>query len=319
MSSNYQQKKMMNALGAIDTKGNIVLEQFQDGTALLFQPGNAEPFCVATDYDRATASWSYGKYFSDLGCAHEAADPEIIEDASVRWVKEDIREKLKAQDIAPTEFNVQSVIMGDSRLWERPLDRDFRDNMIASGNDDLDARVAILKENGNFKNVDTAMPVESLDDEIEIPEGYRIISGEKWASDLSGIGREWVDDINPFLLLADKTGELMICDILSKRTVPVVAVRSDFAERFDRLADEDGMIGDKFWTYACIAEARGRNMTFDFRGAVSRVFELKGRVEKSDSPGRDDGKLTVKGEIARAGADKLAEEAKKKGELLLDG
>lgn len=100
MSSNYQQKKMMNALGAIDTKGNIVLEQFQDGTALLFQPGNAQPFCVATDYDRATASWSYGKYFSDLGCAYEAADPEIIEDASVRWVKEDIREKLKAQDIA---------------------------------------------------------------------------------------------------------------------------------------------------------------------------------------------------------------------------
>lgn len=164
MSSNYQQKKMMNALGAIATKGNIVLEQFQDGTALLFQPGNAQPFCVATDYDRATASWSYGKYFSDLGCAHEAADPEIIEDASVRWVREDIREKLKAREIEPTEFNVQSVIMGDSMLWERPLDRDFRDNMIASGNDDLDARVAILKENGNFKNVDTAMPVESLDD-----------------------------------------------------------------------------------------------------------------------------------------------------------
>ena len=59
-------------------------------------------------------------------------------------------------------------------------------------------------------------------DEIEIPEGYRIISGEKWASDLSGIGREWVDDIKPFLLLADKTGELMICDIMSKQTVPVV-------------------------------------------------------------------------------------------------
>lgn len=103
MSSNYQQKKMMNALGAIDTKGNIVLEQFQDGTALLFQPGNAQPFCVATDYDRATASWSYGKYFSDLGCAYEAADPEIIEDASVRWVKEDIREK------SGYEFNRRSI------------------------------------------------------------------------------------------------------------------------------------------------------------------------------------------------------------------
>lgn len=54
--------------------------------------------------------------------------------------------------------------MGDSRLWERPLDREFRDNMIASGNDDLDARVTILKENGNFKNVDTAMPVASLEE-----------------------------------------------------------------------------------------------------------------------------------------------------------
>lgn len=121
MSSNYQQKKMMNALGAIDTKGNIVLEQFQDGTALLFQPGNAQPFCVATDYDRATASWSYGKYFSDLGCAYEAADPEIIEDASVRWVKEDIREKLKDRrsiedDRAADDRNSISDQDIDSRL-----------------------------------------------------------------------------------------------------------------------------------------------------------------------------------------------------------
>ena len=117
---------------------------------------------MATDYDRATASWSYGKYFSDLGCAYEAADPEIIEDASVRWVKEDIREKLKAQDIAPTEFNVQSVIMGDSRLWERPLDRDFRDNMIASGNDDLDARVAILKEKSMMAHSDACRVMEKI-------------------------------------------------------------------------------------------------------------------------------------------------------------
>lgn len=50
MSSNYQQKKMMNALGAIDTKGNIVLEQFQEGTALLFQPGNAQPAAVLCGY-----------------------------------------------------------------------------------------------------------------------------------------------------------------------------------------------------------------------------------------------------------------------------
>ena len=78
------------------------------------------------------------------------------------------------------------------------------------------------------------------------------------------------------------------------------------------------MIGDKFWTYACIAEARPH---YDFRFPRCGIegIRIEGASRKSDSPGRDDGKLTVKGEIARAGADKLAEEAKKKGELLLDG
>ncbi len=68
MSSNYQQKndecprryryKGQHRPRAVPRR---------HGTSL--QPGNAQPFCVATDYDRATASWSYGKYFSDLGCA----------------------------------------------------------------------------------------------------------------------------------------------------------------------------------------------------------------------------------------------------------
>ena len=45
------------------------------------------------------------------------------------------------------------------RVLRNPLHISGRDSL-----DDLDARVSILKENGNFKNVDTAMPVESLDD-----------------------------------------------------------------------------------------------------------------------------------------------------------
>lgn len=58
MSSNYQQKKMMNALGAIDTKGNIVLEQFQDGTALLFQPGNLTEFFLVDLQVPLIPSWA---------------------------------------------------------------------------------------------------------------------------------------------------------------------------------------------------------------------------------------------------------------------
>lgn len=74
--------------------------------------------------------------------------------------------------------------MGDSRLWERPLDREFRDNMIASGNDDLDARVTILKENGNFKNVDTAIPVTSLE-ELEQYRSDRLTESNR---DMNSIG-----------------------------------------------------------------------------------------------------------------------------------
>lgn len=51
MSSNYQQKKMMNALGTIDTKGNIVLEQFQDGTALLEKYNGKLPTMVNFIFD----------------------------------------------------------------------------------------------------------------------------------------------------------------------------------------------------------------------------------------------------------------------------
>ena len=143
MSSNYQQKKMMNALGAIDTKGNIVLEQFQDGTALLFQPGNAQPFCVATDYDRATASWSYGKYFSDLGCAYEAADPEIIEDASVRWVKPSVQTPTSiSPSAARASFPTKPASLPkrrpvSSRLRTSAVMRPFADRMKSPGQGEL--------------------------------------------------------------------------------------------------------------------------------------------------------------------------------------
>lgn len=80
MSSNYQQKKMMNALGAIDTKGNIVLEQFQDGTALLFQSSNAQPFCVATD-DAVVATNRFreldARFKSHDGMDLDPSTPEI--------------------------------------------------------------------------------------------------------------------------------------------------------------------------------------------------------------------------------------------------
>ena len=78
------------ALNAIDLKGNIVLKEFGD-TALLFRPqNNYEPFVVAYGYDKAAGEWSHGSYHTDLGHAFEEANPEIIEDACVRWQRGDI-------------------------------------------------------------------------------------------------------------------------------------------------------------------------------------------------------------------------------------
>ena len=148
-------------------KGQHRPRAVQDGTALLFQPGNgAAVFVWLQTMTARRPSWSYGKYFSDLGCAFGLPTLEIIADPPASdGSREDIRESSKRRVSHRQNSNVQSVIMGDSRLWERPLDRDFRDNMIARAATTISTHaLPFSKENGNFKNVDTAMPVESLDD-----------------------------------------------------------------------------------------------------------------------------------------------------------
>lgn len=73
------------ALNAIDPKGNIVLKEFGD-TALLFRPANPyEPYVVADGYEKDSGEWGSGSYFSDLGHAWEKADPDIAEQACIRW------------------------------------------------------------------------------------------------------------------------------------------------------------------------------------------------------------------------------------------
>lgn len=88
------------ALGAIDPKGNIVLKEFGD-TALLFRPqNNYEPFVVASGYDKENGEWASGSYFSDLGHAWEKANPEIAEEACIRWQRDDIATALQDQGFA---------------------------------------------------------------------------------------------------------------------------------------------------------------------------------------------------------------------------
>lgn len=96
----------------VDPKGNIELCHFGD-TALLFRPGAVMPYVVADNYDRENGEWSSGSYFDDLGRAFEAADPEIIEDASLRVTRGDVRQGLEDMNVEVTpqnEFEVETSL-----------------------------------------------------------------------------------------------------------------------------------------------------------------------------------------------------------------
>lgn len=74
MTKSYPEQKMADALEAIDTKGNIVLQKNGEA-ALLFMPGTVAKFCIAHGYDEQTCSWSHGSYFSDLTAASMEFSP----------------------------------------------------------------------------------------------------------------------------------------------------------------------------------------------------------------------------------------------------
>ncbi len=113
------------ALNAIDLKGNIVLKEFGD-TALLFRPqNNYEPFVVAYGYDKAAGEWSHGSYHTDLGHAFEEANPEIIEDACVRWQRGDIATALGNEEYPATDANVSWIL-------NRSTMGDFHEEMTAT-------------------------------------------------------------------------------------------------------------------------------------------------------------------------------------------
>ena len=122
------------AMGCIDPKGNIVLKQFDD-VAVLFRPQNShEPYVVANGYDKQTGEWGHGSYFSDLGHAWEKANPEIVEDACIRWQRDDIKAALESKGCPATEANVSW--MGNSRIME-----DFRKELTDEGDKLLDRLV----------------------------------------------------------------------------------------------------------------------------------------------------------------------------------
>ena len=118
-----------------DPKGNVVLEQFEDSaygtTAVLLRPESAayraqtglgDPYVVAYGYDKETGEWSHGYYTSNLSYAVDRANPEILEEATIKWQREDFEAALEEKGLEPSKRNTARM----ERLGDRRGQRDHR-------------------------------------------------------------------------------------------------------------------------------------------------------------------------------------------------
>lgn len=153
---------------APDPKGNVELTRF-GSTAILFCGGD-EPFMVVRGYDGKTGEWLGDSVrVDDLSVAWDIADPEIIEDATVKWTRTDIAEILEDRGIEANEWNVDAVVKtpdlenSPSLLGEMSKD---------GGRDYIDLTIAQLCSAGVLDVPEGFRLEEGLDDIAERMDGY---------------------------------------------------------------------------------------------------------------------------------------------------
>lgn len=140
-----------------DPRGNVELTRF-GSTAILFCGGD-EPFMVVKGYDSKTGVWTGDSVrVDDLSVAWDIADPEIIEDATVKWTRTDVADILEGKGIEANDWNIDAVVKtpdlenSPSLLGEMSKD---------GGRDYLDLTIAQLCSIGA----------------LDVPEGFRLEEG----------------------------------------------------------------------------------------------------------------------------------------------
>lgn len=94
---------------APDPKGNVQLVRF--GTTAILFCGGDKPFAVVKGYDGKTGAWSEDSVrVNDLSVAWDIANPEIIEDATVKWTRSDVADILEGKGIEANDWNIDAVI-----------------------------------------------------------------------------------------------------------------------------------------------------------------------------------------------------------------
>lgn len=153
---------------APDPKGNVELTRF-GSTAILFCGGD-QPFMVVRGYDGKTGEWHGDPVRVDnLSTAWDIADPEIIEDATVKWTRTDIADILEDRGIEANEWNVDSVVktpdLENSPSLLGVMSKD-------GGRDYIDLTIAQLCSVGVLDVPEGFRLEEGLDDIAERMDGY---------------------------------------------------------------------------------------------------------------------------------------------------
>ena len=122
----------------LDPKGNVVLARFGND-ALIFRGGPYEPYVVASGYDEQTGTWSHGTYYSDLSRAWDYIHPDILEEVTVKWMRDDFAESLEEHGIEATDDNICDLMDRCDMSW-------WKDNAISHGNEYITDEVYYLAE-----------------------------------------------------------------------------------------------------------------------------------------------------------------------------
>lgn len=117
--------------------------------ALLHCPSLApRPFVIAHGYDKHTGERLHESRYADVSRAWDAFDPYILEDATVKWRREDFEAAFEAHDAEPSADAVDEAI--DAAL----LHRGWKDVAISHGSECVDEAVRDVIEKASAAESD---------------------------------------------------------------------------------------------------------------------------------------------------------------------
>lgn len=164
-----------------DPKGNVVLEQFEDSaygtTAVLLRPESAayraqtglgDPYVVAYGYDKETGEWSHGYYTSNLSYAVDRANPEILEEATIKWQREDFEAALEEKGLEPSKRNTEALIQACGKM------QGWKDWATVGGNETIEDAV----RDGNFER-DPELAIDGIKEKPDLDSSMTMSYGFK--------------------------------------------------------------------------------------------------------------------------------------------